>query len=659
MSSSGVNLERYLIPLDEIIRATENFSQERYVGGGGFGAVYKGQLSKRWQNHTVAVKRLDADSHQGDREFRNELEVISSFHHENIIAFIGYCDEGGEMIIVYEYASNESLDHHLQHPNKIRCITWAQRLEICIGVARGIHYLHSGLGEKKRVIHRDIKSANILLDGNMVPKICDFGLSKLRTRNQQDTRFYTKVAGTQFYLDPTYLESSILQKESDIYSFGVVLFEILSGMLVYRERRIGDERQSLMNIVRRNHGMELDKVIDPYIKDHIKNRSLYRFKEIAYQCISLNLTERPTLDTVIKKLEEALNIQIFEHSDSTPADRSMIESLIDKLNSVSSDDQRIASREITMLTKYSDENRVSFAHAGAIPRLTHLLTAPNSHTQEHSMAALLNLSRHKDNKGIIISSGAVPGIVHMLKKGSNVSRENAASIIYRLSEIKEADVPIGSAGAIPPLLSLLSEGTPRGKKNAADSLNNLCINEDNRGRALREGLVPILMKLLTEPQGVLKEKSVALLARLSKHPEGSLAIGEAEAVPHLVEVIGSGSQSCDENAVRVLEKLCSMDEKYLVEAQENGVMEKLKDLQQHGTYSGKMTANELQRKINDHHRHVLLYGSNTVVVNFVGSCSSGSKMFDPHPTDSRLKAKAKRGALTVSKIYHKMTDIHL
>ncbi|KAL4587856.1 hypothetical protein LXL04_000730 [Taraxacum kok-saghyz] len=647
MSYSRVNLTNYLIPLYEIISATENFSQERCIGGGGFGLVYRGQLSESWKSQSVAVKRLAADSHQGEHEFRNELDIISSFQHENIIAFIGYCDEGDEMIIVYEYALNGSLNYHLEHRDKISRITWAQRLEICIGAARGLHYLHSGLGEKNKVIHRDIKSANILLDDNMVAKISDFGLSKLHTRNQLDTRFNTKVAGSRYYLDPTYGESGILQKESDIYSFGVVLFEIMSGMLVYRERRTGNEPQLLMNMVRR---MERDNIIDPDIRDHIKDRSLYRFKEIAYQCISLNLTERPTLDTVIKKLEEALNIQIFEHSDSTPADSSMIENLISRLNSVSLDDQRNASRDITLLTKYRDENRVAFADAGAIPRLTHLLTAPDSHTREHSMTALLNLSRDKDNKGIIISSGAVPGIVHMLKKGSNVSRENAASIIYRLSEIKEADVPIGSSGAIAPLVSLLSEGTTRGKKSAADSLNNLCLDKDNRGRALQEGLVPILMKLLTEPHGVLKEKSVALLARLSKYPEGSFAIGEAEAVPHLVEVIGSGSKSCDENAVRVLEKLCSMDEKYLVEAKENGVMEKLKNVQQHGTNWGKMTANELQRKIKDHHGYVSLYNSNTEVVNFVGSGSSGSMMFVPDPTDSRLKAKAKRGAIKVSKI---------
>ncbi|KAI3511178.1 hypothetical protein L1887_18323 [Cichorium endivia] len=127
--------------------------------------------------------------------------------------------------------------------------------------------------------------------------------------NQQDTELYTKVAGTQFYLDPSYHESGILRKESDVYSFGVVLFEILSGMLVYRERSIGDERQFLMNSVRRYHLKDTYKIIDPHIIDEINGSSFHIFKEIAYQCISFNLAERPTFDTVIEKIEVALNIQ--------------------------------------------------------------------------------------------------------------------------------------------------------------------------------------------------------------------------------------------------------------------------------------------------------------------------------------------------------------
>ncbi|GJW34707.1 protein kinase, ATP binding site-containing protein [Tanacetum coccineum] len=183
-------LEDLLIPLTEISLATGDFSKDSRIGDGGFGVVYQGRrLSDRWQNHEAAIKRLDKTGHQGKREFLNELRLISRFHHQNIISFIGYCDEGDEMILVYEYASNGSLDHHLQDRNKRHQLTWAHRLKICLGAARGLDYLHSGLGEDSRVIHRDVKSSNILLDENMEAKICDFGLSKSDSAiSQQHTK---------------------------------------------------------------------------------------------------------------------------------------------------------------------------------------------------------------------------------------------------------------------------------------------------------------------------------------------------------------------------------------------------------------------------------------------------------------------------------------
>lgn len=299
MSSSEVNLQNYLIPLKEITLATKNFSQERHIGGGGFGNVYRGELSERWQNRTAAIKRLAQDSYQGEQEFRNELHMILKFNHENIISFIGYCDEGQEMILVYEYATNGSLDHHLQHANKMCNITWPQRLKICLGAASGLNYLHSGLGEHNRVIHRDFKSANILLDENFVAKICDFGLSKWGQKNQPDTYLNTKVAGTQFYMDPTYHESHILRKESDVYSFGVVLFEMLSGMLVYSERSIEGHTGFLMNLVRQHDHKNVHELIDPHIRDHISSRSFDTIKTLAYDCISLNLKQRPSMSLVI------------------------------------------------------------------------------------------------------------------------------------------------------------------------------------------------------------------------------------------------------------------------------------------------------------------------------------------------------------------------
>ncbi|CAH1440949.1 unnamed protein product [Lactuca virosa] len=178
--------------------------------------VYRGQLSKQWENRTAAFKRLD-------------------HNHENITPLIGYCDQGNEMIIVSEFATNGSLDYHLLDPDKSFCLTWAQRMNICMGAAKGLEYLH---WENRAVIHRDMKSSSILLDNNLDTKICGFGLSLLVNGNQP--QIYQRPTGTQFYIDPFYKESGMVTTASDVYSFGIVLFEMLSEMLAYNKRSIDD-----------------------------------------------------------------------------------------------------------------------------------------------------------------------------------------------------------------------------------------------------------------------------------------------------------------------------------------------------------------------------------------------------------------------------------
>ncbi|KAL7616433.1 hypothetical protein Lser_V15G03260 [Lactuca serriola] len=305
------SLESFLIPLTEIKLATHDFSPETKKGSGGFGVVYKGTLSKRWENCTVAIKRLNPNGPQGKNEFLTELKFISNLHHPNIIRFVGYCDEGNEMIIVNKYASNGSLDDHLEDPNKRSCLKWEQRLKICLGAAKGLDYLHSGLGKDKRVIHRDVKSGNILLDKNFEAKICDFGLSRQSPRNQQHTQLFTKAAGTFFYLDPAYLESGILRKESDVYSFGIVLFEMMSGILAYHKMSFGDgNKQPLIELVRYYYNNEPDYLIDPLIRDQIDRRSFDTLNKLAYECINLNLEQRPTMDAIIDSIEDAIGFQV-------------------------------------------------------------------------------------------------------------------------------------------------------------------------------------------------------------------------------------------------------------------------------------------------------------------------------------------------------------
>ncbi|PWA74951.1 Protein kinase, ATP binding site-containing protein [Artemisia annua] len=301
------SLEKFLIPLENINKATNEF-----IGKGGYGKVYKGKLPGCWENHTVAIKFMIVKDEKTKKVFFNELKQISSCHHQNIIPFIGFCDEGEYMTMVFEYAINGSLDDHLENPDKRRCINWAQRLKICLGVAKGINYLHSGRGVANRVIHRDLKSGNILLDENMEAKICDFGLARSDLDNVRNAPIQTSVAGTRYYTDPAYYECGRLVKESDVYSLGVVMFELLTGMLAYQYKLTGPEkRESLISLVRGCCYKDgFHELIDPYIRGHADSHSINVFKETAYSCIVLDTTKRPTMELVIKRIEEALNIQV-------------------------------------------------------------------------------------------------------------------------------------------------------------------------------------------------------------------------------------------------------------------------------------------------------------------------------------------------------------
>ncbi|PHU01242.1 Receptor-like protein kinase HERK 1 [Capsicum chinense] len=205
------------IPFVALQEATNNFNESLVIGKGGFGKVYRGVLS---DGTKVALKRCKPESQQGLAEFDAEIEILSQFCHPYLVSLIGYCEERDEMCTVYEYLENSTLRSHLYGSNIPR-MSWEQRLEICIGAATGLHYLHTN-----SVIHCDVKSTNILLDENFVAKITDFGLSKTIHRFDQ-TRVCTVVKGTLGYIDNEYLIRGQLTQKSDVHSFGVALFEVL------------------------------------------------------------------------------------------------------------------------------------------------------------------------------------------------------------------------------------------------------------------------------------------------------------------------------------------------------------------------------------------------------------------------------------------------
>ncbi|KAG1337887.1 protein spotted leaf 11 [Cocos nucifera] len=286
-------------------------------------------------------------------------------------------------------------------------------------------------------------------------------------------------------------------------------------------------------------------------------------------------------------------------SGCSSSERANIDALLCKLSAPNLEDQRSAAGELRLLAKRNADNRICIAEAGAIPRLINLLASVDPRTQEHAVTALLNLSICEENKANIIASGAVPGIVHVLRNGSMEARENAAATLFSLSIVDENKVTIGASGAIPALVSLLSEGTQRGKKDAATALFNLCIYQGNKGKAVRAGVVPLLMGLVIEPAGGMVDEALAILAILSSHPEGKVAIGAAEAVPVLVEVIRSGSPRNRENAAAVLLHLCGGEQQYhyLAMAQNCGVLGPLRELAMNGTDRGKRKAVQLLERM--------------------------------------------------------------
>ncbi|KAI5593130.1 hypothetical protein BDE02_04G197800 [Populus trichocarpa] len=285
---------------DEITKSTNNFSEANHIGSGGYGMVYRGMLPT---GQLIAIKRCRQGSVQGGLEFNAEIEVLSRVHHKNVVNLVGFCFERGEQMLIYEFVRNGSLRDSLSGLSGI-WLDWRRRLNVALGAARGLAYLHELV--KPRIIHRDVKSANILLDESLNAKVADFGLSKPMD-NSELILATTQVKGTRGYIDPEYQETLLLTEKSDVYGFGVVLLELVSGRKpLERGKYLVAEVSSSLD--RKKDLYSLHELLDPSIGLDTKPEGLDKTVDLAMKCVQEKGSDRPTMGEVVKEIENILHL---------------------------------------------------------------------------------------------------------------------------------------------------------------------------------------------------------------------------------------------------------------------------------------------------------------------------------------------------------------
>nr|GEY93660.1 protein kinase-like domain, phloem protein 2-like protein [Tanacetum cinerariifolium] len=301
------------LSLEDIKLATKGFSQDNIIGHGDSGNVYKGGTHTNGDN-IIAAKRLGKKSGQGDDEvltevvtakFMAELDILMEYKHLNVIGLVGYCVEEDEKIIVFEYASRGSLDKYLSDDS----LTWVMRLKICIDIAIGLEFLHGTVSSPEMVIHRDISSNNILLFNAWKAKITGFALSLVCLTNQKVDFVFDNATGTIGYRDPLHSKTGFLTKESDIFSLGAVLFDILCGKL--SSEKLDDGYLYLPFLAKHHyHVGKLDKLVFEGIKEQIVPQSYITFVMISFQCLHHMKERRPTAAEVVIQLKKSLEFQV-------------------------------------------------------------------------------------------------------------------------------------------------------------------------------------------------------------------------------------------------------------------------------------------------------------------------------------------------------------
>ncbi|CAJ2634682.1 calmodulin-binding receptor-like cytoplasmic kinase 3 [Trifolium pratense] len=313
MSPKLSRLQSLHLNLSQVSKATRNFSETLQVGEGGFGTVYRAQLD---DGLVVAVKRAKREHFESLRtEFSSEVELLAKIDHRNLVKLLGYIDKGNERILITEFVPNGTLREHLDGLRG-KILDFNQRLEIAIDVAHGLTYLH--LYAEKQIIHRDVKSSNILLTESMRAKVADFGFAKLGPVNNDHTHISTKVKGTVGYLDPEYMKTYHLTPRSDVYSFGILLLEILTGRRPVELKKSPEERVTLRWAFRKYNEGSVVELLDPLMQEAVKTDVAVKMFDLAFNCAAPVRTDRPDMKTVGEQLW-AIRADYLKSSASTTA----------------------------------------------------------------------------------------------------------------------------------------------------------------------------------------------------------------------------------------------------------------------------------------------------------------------------------------------------
>ncbi|MFS7990832.1 putative protein kinase RLK-Pelle-CrRLK1L-1 family [Helianthus anomalus] len=304
MTTTIAKFAHLQIPLEDVVKATDNFHHDNIIGRGGLGRVYKGQLQRSGELIKISALRLDRKHGGGVVEFWTEVSMLSDLKHTNIVSFIGFCNEKGEKIIITRHTAKGSLQWHLSKQN----LTWMQRLKICVGVARALSYLHYDERRGYGVIHRNTNSSTILLDVNLEAKLSGFKVSIKQSLNHMDRVSLSEPIGKIGYVDPEFEKTKGATHKSDIYSFGVVLFEILCGREAYINN---DPNRLLAPLVRYHYENEtLHDIIHPDLLTQMSPQSLLKYSKVAYSCLKDERAQRPNANDIVEELEKALELQL-------------------------------------------------------------------------------------------------------------------------------------------------------------------------------------------------------------------------------------------------------------------------------------------------------------------------------------------------------------